>query len=165
MSKCEDSLICGFEESKDLESSTKASTKGDGDLSYLSKYGLDESEAKDLFRYVLNNYLRMYEQANFCNIKKASKFANATSNFIQQIFSSKNFRKKFSSIEDENIQDLVSLLSSLTFSQINFLYYLWTISFDRLLIIFECGPNLECIDSQRSSEASEDQRHNHLVRQ
>jgi len=74
----------------------------------LSKYGLDENDGECIVKYILGSFFRKYEQASYNNIKKANKFINAMSNFINQIFMSKKFKSLFAEIDDDNVKDAVS---------------------------------------------------------
>lgn len=106
------SKIDDFEESKS-RASTKASTSAGSsslspDLSELSTI-VEEEELVEMKQYIIATFLRKYEQANYENIKKSSKFVNAVSNFIAQTFESKKFKNKFRDISEMDIQDSVSL--------------------------------------------------------
>ena len=106
------SKIDDFEESKS-RASTKASTSAGSsslstDLSELSTI-VEEEELGEMKQYIIATFLRKYEQANYENIKKSSKFVNAVSNFIAQTFESKKFKNKFRDISELDIQDSVSL--------------------------------------------------------
>lgn len=89
------------------QASSSISTSGSS-LLELSSMAIDEEDLSDMKHYIIASFLRKYEQANYENIKKSSKFVNAVSNFIAQTFESKKFKSKFRDIAEMDIKDSVS---------------------------------------------------------
>lgn len=92
-----------------LDSLNISSNPGE-QLSFLWEVGFSESECKDMLDYVYAQFIRKYEQATYENIKKPPKFFNAVSNFIDQTFESKKFRKQFATIENNDTKEQVGIL-------------------------------------------------------
>jgi hypothetical protein len=68
----------------------------------LKNLGFDEREIEEIDTFILTSFFIKYEQANFLNIHKTSKFVNAVKNFIDQTLISKKFKNQFSQINEPN---------------------------------------------------------------
>lgn len=73
----------------------------------MSLVGFDVSELSRMKNYIVWKFLIKYEQSNYVNIKKPSKFINAVSNFVAQTLESKQFNKTFKIKSKEDSQDKV----------------------------------------------------------
>jgi hypothetical protein len=93
-----------------LEESKFSITSKIRNIQPLIELGYDEKEIEEVDMFVLKSFFVKYEQANFPSIKKTSKFVNAISNFIDQTLISKNFRKKFNQITDEDAKQWVCIV-------------------------------------------------------
>jgi len=61
----------------------------------LEENGLSESDGEKMVNFIMTSFFRKYKQANYSNIKRLTKFLNAMSNFVEQIFNSKKFKNEF----------------------------------------------------------------------